>query len=285
MDNDKITWLFGIEKYFHFIQDKDKKQFIKNLISLKYADHGNKPWPLKNLISTDYEKFPNQGREGRLNFYTNVCSTDEVTTADIIKTLGSIWPDDILVNKLVKIVELGKEDILPVIFSKSQVFSKIWMAEVLTKFNLNFDNILLIGGWLTHHSLYLKDINFKKLYSIDPDKDINDLIEVINPDAFVENKTVDECFDENNNITFYNNVITPNLVINTSSEHMDTAWFKKLKPGTTVFIENNSDAIPEHINYSENFDAFLAKYPLTTIHYKGEMTFPKYKRYALYGVK
>lgn len=285
MDNDKITWLFGIEKYFHFIQDKDKKQFIRHLINLKYTDQASKPWPLKNLISDDYKKFPEADRDNRLNFYTNICSTDEVTTADIIRTLGSIWPDDILVNKLVKIVELGKEDILPVIFSKSQVFSKIWMAEVLTKFNLNFNNILLIGGWLTHHSLYLKDINFGKLYSVDPDKDINDLIEIINPDAFVENKQINECFDENNNIVFYNSILKPDLVINTSSEHMDTEWFNRLAPGTTVFIENNNDDIPEHINSSETFDEFLSKYPVSKTYYKGEMTFPKYKRYALYGVK
>ncbi len=285
MEADKITWLFGIEKYFHFVQDKDKKQFIRNLINLKYTAQASKPWPLKNLISDDYTKYPETDRESRLSFYTNVCSTDTVTTADIVKTLGSIWPDDVLVKKLVKIVELGKEDILPIIFSKSQVFSKIWMAEALAKFDLKFDNVLLIGGWLTHHSLYLKDISYNKLYSIDPDKEINELVEIINPDAFVENKTVNECFDENNNILFYNSIVNPSLVINTSSEHMDTEWFQKLKPGTTVLIENNSDDIPEHINYSSTFEEFLQKYPVSKVHYRGEMTFPKYKRYLLYGVK
>lgn len=284
MDNG-ITWLFGIEKYFHFIQDADKKQFIRNIINLKYTDQQSKPWSLKNLISDDYKKYPSENRNQRLDFYTGVCSTDEITTSDIIRTLNSIWPEDEFVQKLVKILELGKEDLLPIIFSKSQVLSKIWMAEILTKFNLNYNNILLIGGWLTHHSLYLKDINYNKLFSIDPDNTINDLISVINPNAYIENKEINQCFDHDNNLTFYNKVLEPDLVINTSSEHMDLEWFEKLKPGTTVFIENNSDPIEEHINYSETFPDFIKKYPVSKTYYRGELTLARYKRYALYGVK
>lgn len=283
--SDKITWLFGIEKYFHFIQDQDKKEFVRNIINLKYTDQQSKPWPLKKLISDDYEKYPDDRRQNRLNFYTNVCSADNVETADIIKTLSTIWPEDEFIQKLVKIVKLDKQDILPVIFSKSQVFSKIWMAEILAKHNLNFKNILLIGGWLTHHSLYLEDINYLNLFSIDPDSTINELIAVINPDAYVENKDINECFDNDNNLTFYNKIIEPDLVINTSSEHMDNTWFERLKPGTTVFIENNSDPLDDHINYSETFPDFLRKYPVSQTFYRGELTFPKYKRYALYGVK
>ncbi len=285
MDN-SITWLFGIEKYFYFMQDNDKKDFIRNIINLKYAEQQAKPWSLKKLIEDDYNKYPATLRENRINFYTNVCSTDSITTEDIVNTLHSIWPTDSLTNKLMDIVKLGRQDILPVIFSKSQVFSKIWMAEILSKFNVNFSNVLLIGGWLTHHSLYLKDINYNKLFSIDPDDTINPLIEIVNPSAYVENKAINECFDANNNITFYNKILTPDLVINTSSEHMDNEWFDRLQPGTVVFIENNDASDEEgHINASETFPDFLRKYPMSTVFYRGELTLKSYKRYALYGIK
>lgn len=285
MDN-SITWLFGIEKYFYFMQDNDKKDFIRNIINLKYAEQQAKPWSLKKLIEDDYNKYPAALRENRINFYTNVCSTDSITTEDIVNTLHYIWPTDSLTNKLMDIVKLGRQDILPVIFSKSQVFSKIWMAEILSKFNVNFSNVLLIGGWLTHHSLYLKDINYNKLFSIDPDDTINPLIEIVNPSAYVENKAINECFDANNNITFYNKILTPDLVINTSSEHMDNEWFERLQPGTVVFIENNNASDEEdHINSSETFPDFLRKYPLSTVFYRGELSLQSYKRYALYGIK
>ncbi len=285
METDEITWLFGIEKYFHFVQEADKKKFVRNIINLKYADQQSKPWSLKNLISDDYSKYPTEFREDRLNFYTNVCSKDEIDTESIIRTLTSIWPDDEFIQKLSKIVAIGKDTQLPVIFSKSQVLSKIWMAEILAKFNLNFNNILLIGGWLTHHSLYLKDINYNKLFSIDPDAEHNSLIEIINPEAYVENKEINECFDSVGNLTFYGKVLEPDLIINTSSEHMDTTWYEKLPMGSVVFIENNSESSDEHINASETFPDFLRKFPMSTVYYRGEMNFPRYKRYALYGVK
>ncbi len=285
MDN-SITWLFGIEKYFYFVQDNDKKDFIRNIINLKYAEQQAKPWSLKKLIEDDYNKYPDALRANRINFYTMVCSTDSVTTEDIVNTLHSIWPEDGVTNKLLDIVKLGRQDILPVIFSKSQVFSKIWMAEILSKFNVNFNNVLLIGGWLTHHSLYLKDINYTKLFSIDPDDTINPLIEIINPSAFVENKPISDCFDDNNNLTFYKKILNPDLVINTSSEHMDNEWFERLQPGTVVFIENNDASDEEdHINSSETFPDFLRKYPMSTVFYRGELSLQSYKRYALYGIK
>jgi hypothetical protein len=285
MDN-SITWLFGIEKYFYFMQDNDKKDFIRNIINLKYAEQQAKPWSLKKLIEDDYNKYPDALRANRINFYTMVCSTDSVTTEDIVNTLHSIWPEDSVTNKLLDIVKLGRQDILPVIFSKSQVFSKIWMAEILSKFNVNFNNVLLIGGWLTHHSLYLKDINYTKLFSIDPDDTINPLIEIINPSAFVENKPISDCFDDNNNLTFYKKILNPDLVINTSSEHMDNEWFERLQPGTVVFIENNDASDEEdHINSSETFPDFLRKYPMSTVFYRGELSLQSYKRYALYGIK
>jgi hypothetical protein len=108
----------------------------------------------------------------------------------------------------------------------------------------------------------------------------------MSPDTYVENKEINHCFDANDNLIFYNKVLEPDLVINTSSEHMDTTWFEKLKPGTTVFIENNSDSFHyQHINCSETLPDFLKKYPVSTTYYRGEITFPRYKRYALYGIK
>jgi len=285
MQANDITWLFGVEKYFHFVQDSSKKEFIRNIINLKYADPASKPWSLRNLISDDYKKYPELQREDRLNFYTKVCSVNEITTEEITFALRSIWPDDSIVCKLNKIMELGYGDLLPVIFSKSQVLSKIWMAEILSKFDTKFNTILLIGGWLTHHTWYLTDLKFNTLYSIDPDNSINDLVAEVNPGAFVLNKDVIDCFDSNNRLSFYNKTLDADLIINTSSEHMDQQWFERLPIGSRVFIEGNNYSIPEHINYSHSFDNFIEKYPMTTTLYKGELTLQNYSRYAIYGIK
>lgn len=285
MSND-ITWLFGIEKYFHFINDVEKKKFIRNIINLCYSGQDSKPWSLKLLMVDDYEKYPEKSRENRLTFYTTVCAKNTVSTVDIMNTMRSIWPKDDLIEKLNAMLELGYENILSVIFGKSQVQSKIWLAEVLYKYDLNFNHILLIGGWLTHHSLYLKDINYNKLFSIDPDKKHNELIKIINPEALVLNKDVNKCIDADGDIMFDNKILEPSLVINTSAEHMTDEWFHRIKPGTRVLIQSNSSPVEDdHINYAEDIAEFLQKYKMSNIFYRGETRLTKYTRFMIYGEK
>lgn len=282
---DNITWLFGIEKFFNFVNEPEKKKFIRYIINIKYSEVNSKPWPLKDLIAMDYNLYPDTNRSDRLNFYTNICSEGKLDTKELIYIMHSIWPTDSTILKLCHITESEHKDIVSTIFSKSQILSKLWMAETLSKFKLNFNSILLIGGWLTHHSLFLKDISYSNLYSIDPDSSINSLVNAMNPDAQVCNKNVQDCFDEAGNIVFNDIVIEPDLIINTSAEHMDNTWFEKLRPGTTVLIQSNSSPEFQHINYSENFGAFLKKYPISNVYYRGETTFPNYKRFMIYGVK
>jgi hypothetical protein len=283
MDNN-LTWLFGIERFFNFINEPEKKKFVRNIINMKYSEANLKTWPLKDLISADYKLYPETGRDARLNFYANICANDKLATGELIYIMSSIWQDDAIIQKLHKITLLDP-DIITTVFSKSQVLSKLWMAETLYKHNLSFDNVLLIGGWLTHHSLFLKDINYNHLYSIDPDAGINELVNIMNPDAKVCNRGMEDCFDAHNNIVFNDSILNPDLVINTSAEHMDNTWFQKLKPGTTVLLQSNSSPDFQHINFCEDFGVFLKKYPLSTLYFRGETVFPSYKRYMLYGVK
>lgn len=285
IDDNSITWLFGIEKYFHFQRRFDQELFIRSLINLKYSDQINKPWKLRDLITLDYSLYPTDSREHRTNIYTKLCVENNITTQEVVYLLSSIWPTDALISKLHHMVALNQGELLATVFSKGQVFSKIWMSEILSKFDLKFDSIILIGGWLAHHTLYLNDVKFTELYSIDPDSSINELIEIVNPGAIVVNKQINECFDFANNITIYGKTILPSLVINTSAEHMDNTWYEKLAPGTKVFIESNDYDIPEHINWCTNLENFAAKYPMQTVYYRGELALSKYKRFALYGIK
>jgi len=287
MNEDKLVWLFGLEKFFNYINDNEKKRFIRNIINLKYSTGESKPWPLKELISYDYTSCQAQGREDRLNFYTNICSRDTLFTNELIGVMHSIWPDDILIKKLFEISILTTdESTLTTMFSKSQVLGKIWMGEVLSKFKLNFNNILLIGGWLSHHDLFLKDIIYNQMYSIDPDESVNSLAKIMNPSIIIENKNIEECIDNQGNFMLEGYMVEFDLIINTSAEHMDNTWFNKLKSGTTVLIQSNSsDLITEHINPSINLPDFVKKYPLSESFFRGDMSFPKYKRFMSYGIK
>lgn len=283
--NDDLSWLFGIEKFFDFVHAPEKKNFVRNIINMKYSESKLKLWPLKELISADYTLYPDDNRSDRLNFYTNICAEDRLDTKELIYIMSLIWPKDQIIDKLHRITLLNSS-ILSTVFSKSQILSKLWMAETLNKSNtLSFNNILLVGGWLTHHSLFLKDIAYNNLYSIDPDASINTLIDIMNPAVHISNKNIEECFDHDNNIIFNDQLLTPDLVINTSAEHMSNDWFEKLKPGTAVLLQSNSSPEYGHINYCADFGVFLKKYPMATLYFRGETVFPKYKRFMLHGVK
>lgn len=286
MNEDTLVWLFGLEKFFSYINEPEKKKFIKNIIRLKYSQIDSKPWPLKDLISADYQFYPEQGRADRINFYTYVCSKNTLNSEQLIAVMHSIWPQDALIRKLFDIANINNDETLAVVFNKSQVLAKMWMAEVLDKFNLKFENIILIGGWLTHHSLFFKDITYNNMYSIDPDYNVNHIARIMNPEVKIENKLINDIINLQGDIVVDDQIIQASLVINTSAEHMDNTWFERLKPGTKVLIQsNNFSEIPEHINSCANLPEFLRKYPLSEIYFRGDMSFPKYNRFMSYGVK
>ena len=280
---DKLAWLFGFEKLLSYHDFIDEKKFIRNIINLKYTDEKNRPWALKNLISDDFKSYPESGRDDRINFYTNVCVSDELSTSELLGVCQIIWPNNELFNKVNAIS--GDLQLLNVVFAKSQILSKIWMAEALGKHFTTFGNILLVGGWLTHHTIFFKNINFTNLYSVDTDPEINDLAKVFNPTVKILNGDINKSIKGNGILIIDNESTIPDLVINTSAEHMTDDWFYNIKSGTKILIQSNNDRLIDHINYCENFGIFLKRYPLTNVLYRGELSLPKYKRFCIYGEK
>lgn len=280
---DKLAWLFGFEKLLSYHDFIDEKKFIRNIINLKYTDENNRPWALKNLISDDFKSYPESGRDDRINFYTNVCVSDELSTSELLGVCQIIWPNNELFNKVNAIS--GDLQLLNTVFAKSQILSKIWMAEALGKHFTTFGNILLVGGWLTHHTIFFKNINFTNLYSVDTDPEINDLAKVFNPTVKILNGDINKSIKGNGILIIDNESTIPDLVINTSAEHMTDDWFYNIKSGTKILIQSNNDRLIDHINYCENFGIFLKRYPLTNVLYRGELSLPKYKRFCIYGEK
>lgn len=286
-NNDDLSWLFGIEKYFQYTRETDKKKFIRNIINLKYSNEKDKPWVLVNLINDEYTLFSKTNlaeRDNRIGFYTRVCTTDSMNSLELIKHAMEIWPDCDIFPNLEKLYHHGSF-FLTTVFSKGQVSSKIWLSEILNKFSHTYKNIVLIGGWMTHHSLYLKDITYEKLYSVDPDENINDLARSFNPTVYISNNDVIDIIDHDGSFNFNGDMIVPDLVINTSAEHMSSDWLDMIKPETSVLIQSNDHDIKEHVNYCLHLRDFLEKYKLTKILYRGELQLPKFKRFCIFGKK
>lgn len=283
MDNSQIV--YGLEKYFNFTNDSVKEKFVRHLINLQHHTNEDKAWALKEIISYDYESLSELGRHNRLDIYTNIFKYSDLTVNSTIALFDSVWPDDEFCKKLSTIFYKGPADLLPIIFTRTQVLSKIWLAETISKFNNSFQNVLLLGGWTTHHTMYFKNIAVENLYSVDVDSSINEFARLFNKNVIIENADVNYIFNDENDILIRSEKQQFDLVVNTSAEHMSTDWFNKLKPGTPVVIQSNNMDAEGHINKADNLADFLKKYPMSKTYYRGEMNFDSYRRFMLYGIK
>jgi hypothetical protein len=78
----------------------------------------------------------------------------------------------------------------------------------------------------------------------------------------------------------------PDLIINTSAEHMDEEWFYNIKQDSIIAIQsNNLLDIPEHVNCVTSIDAMKKKFKMSEILYEGELQLQGYKRFMLIGKK
>lgn len=286
---DNTAWIFGLEKFFEFKNDHAKKSFIRAFINLFYALDKDKFWALKNCIAMDYDNFSDQGRELRINLYTELITQKNFTQNTLFWLLSDIWREDEFVQRLYLFFNNTQADVANDLFSKSQVQSKVWMAETLNKFKQQYGDIVILGGWFGQHYWYLNSFKFNKLYNIDLDADT--LAKSVNIIA-AEDRYVTHAADVNQIITPEGTVviqdqqIDADLIINTSSEHMTTEWFDRLPLGQTVLLQSNDmlDMVG-HINCVENLEQLKNKYKMRQVLFSGELLLSKGRRFMLYGIK
>ena len=114
--------------------------------------------------------------------------------------------------------------------------------------------------------------------------DINDLI--IHKSGYMLNV---ENF-KNTEAKIFSENFMPDLIVNTSAEHMDEKWyeairFKEFENKPIVVIQsNNLFDVEEHINCVHSIDHMKKKYPMSEVLYEGELQLKGYKRVMLIGL-
>lgn len=286
---DNTAWIFGLEKFFEFKNDHAKKSFIRAFINLFYALDKDKFWALRNCIAMDYDNFTDQGRELRVNLYTELITNKNFTQNTLFWLLSDIWQDDEFVQKLYLFFNNTEADVANDLFSKSQVQSKVWMAETLNKFKQQYGNIVVLGGWFGQHYWYLNSFKFNKLYNVDLDADT--LAKSVNVmgagDRYVTCAAdVNQVITQSGTVMIEDQQIDADLIINTSSEHMTTEWFDRLPLGQTVLLQSNDMlGMVGHVNCVQNLEELKQRYQMRQILFSGELSLSKGKRFMLYGIK
>lgn len=264
--------LFGLEEYLKFRNNDDHIQFIRDFVKI--------------LDSEDREKA-----------ILEYC----------IKNLSVADDKDKIFRSIFDYKKKVDSDVIYDAFSRSQIKSKIWLVDELLKLNSNYNNVLVMAGWYGQlKSIYDKKLTYSKMRIVELDREACETSDYIFNLSNLENYKVKSVNADINNLTLhkngyewtvenfregtgYNEKFLPDLIINTSAEHMKEDWFfqikfKELASDPIVAIQsNNLFDLDEHINCVHSVDHMKKKFPMREILYEGELQLKGYKRVMLIG--
>jgi hypothetical protein len=193
------------------------------------------------------------------------------------------------------------------LMSRSQMRSKIWLVEQLALINSNYTNVAVMAGWFGQiKTIYDKRLTYSKMRVVELDRKACETSDYVFNISNLENYKVKAVCADINGLTLHKNgyewsvenfrdgteyseKFLPDLIINTSAEHMTEEWFhqlrfKKLDNDPIVAIQsNNLFDIPEHINCVHSVDHMMKKFPMREVLFAGELQLKGYKRVMLIG--
>jgi hypothetical protein len=270
-----IEFIHGLHEYAVYKSEKDVAENLDNILKILYSDNISKHLILNVLMNS-------AGENTRYFRFVR----------DFVKK-----------GKNLKILSDA--------FSRSQMRSKIWLVDELAKIMPNPRNVVLMAGWYGQLIDLFGDkdvdkITFRKFRNIEIDKECciesdynfnlrrleEHKVKAVNAD--INNLTLHENGYEWEVETFktgekYVEKFLPDLIINTSSEHMTTEWFNQIrfkkwtKKPLVVIQNNNFFGIPEHVNCVHSVDHMKKVFPMERVLFEGELQLKGYKRVMLIG--
>jgi len=230
----------------------------------------------------------------------------------VIKTqlskLDQQFPDDKIFRSILNYLKLDLDnEPLQDAFSRSQIKSKIWLIEQLAHLQTHYKQVVVLAGWFGQiKSIFDQQLTYGKMRVVELDRSACEISDhVFNASNLENHKVKSVCADINaltlhkngyewsvenfRDGTAYNEKFLPDLIINTSAEHMTEEWFhqlrfKQLASDPIVAIQsNNLFDLEEHVNCVHSVDHMMKKFPMREVLFAGELQLKGYKRVMLIG--
>jgi hypothetical protein len=185
-------------------------------------------------------------------------------------------------------------------FSKGQLISKAWLLNKLFHHGELHPQqkytVAILGCWIgSLVEPLMSQLNVQRIYGLDLDPESIALAEQFNQRHVQNNwlfkgvvadvsmlKTGLMQFETGGELI----QVTPDIVINTSCEHMDTHWFDTASPDQLIVMQTNDNPqYAGHINVCASVDEMKTRYPLTRVLYAGELRIPAYTRLMQIGYR
>jgi hypothetical protein len=304
MSNDH-HWLYGLEMYidrynaaaaerYHEIKESILRNNIHRIRDslIKEVHRGYIPQSedFINLLLHDY--LPDR----------NHISRDD---GHLISYLTHSIDDEYIKRISVTFKQFGSNVILNDHFSRGQMMSKFWMIDELKKVSDSFDTVIQYGGWYATLYQFLKnEFNINTYRNIELDPLAASIADTFNYAELADNWKFKSVVSDVNSLywrkkqldlqykilTHDGKLVTeirsPDLIINTSCEHMDETWFQNLPDGQLVCLQTNDYFSNEqHINCVNNTQEAIEKYPMSEVYFSGEIATFLYNRFMIIGKK
>jgi hypothetical protein len=182
-------------------------------------------------------------------------------------------------------------------FTAGQIASKAWLLKELYPILTHpVKNCAIIGSWIgTLVPLLHRKFIIDRIYGIDCDKQSVDLSEEFNH-QYVQDGwkykgvVMDIQYQFTNWLQFETGgeliQVKPDLVINTSCEHMNTDWFDSADSDQLIVMQtNNYHDWHEHTNTLNSIQEMQNMYKLSKTLYAGSLELPVYTRFMQIGFK
>lgn len=301
-----IEWLYGLEDYFNFSNNKEAADYIRNIITIFYAENPNAA--LKNLCVNAFETVDDVEKFSKvINLYFTALDKN-FTLLELASNARILFPREKIFNAIHMYSRTGADvEVLNDALSRSQIKSKTWLIEELSKIRQHYDSVAVFAGWFGQlKNVYDRKLTYSKMRIVEVDKAACEASDYIFNLSNLENYKVKGIHADINKLTLHKNgyewyvenfkegsgyseKFLPDLIVNTSAEHMSEDWFfqikfKELENNPIVAIQsNNLFDIPEHINCVYSIDHMKKKFPMREILFEGELQLKGYKRVMLIG--
>lgn len=296
-------WIYGLEEYLTHIDHYQLEVFM----NIKKAIlHGN-IWKIKRLIVAEIARGKIELSEEFINILmAHFIGWEHSTHRKVLRYMAHCINSEYIRRISSWSIKWEERANLNDHFSRGQMRSKLWMVDKLGEVvpDRYLGTVAHYGGWYaTIAQTLFEHFDIKKYYNLELDPGCIEIADDFNYPQY-QDKWKFKSVKQDCGVVKYNTdgeftidilntqhqsvktTVKPDLIINTSCEHMNEDWFHNLPTGTFICLQTNDYFSNEqHVNCVENVQAAKQKYPMATFWYEGTLDTELYNRFMLIGEK